>query len=80
LGNVTLALDEDTEKALRRIAKERFHGGKGSMAKVVRLGVEKMKDENSRERAVKRLKEQMDRGFDGGKILYKHRSELYERD
>lgn len=35
--------------------------------------------ESAKTRSRKKLIEDMENGFDGGKVLYKHRSELYGR-
>lgn len=41
--------------------------------------MDKPEKENSRLIARKKLIAQMNKGFDGGKILIKHRRELYDR-
>lgn len=79
LGSVTMSLKDITEKKIRRFAKEKFEDKKGAMAKVVAEAVDTLEEKEKRKRAHKRLISIMEKGFDGGKILVKHRSELYTR-
>ncbi|MBU0636007.1 hypothetical protein KKE06_03200, partial [Candidatus Micrarchaeota archaeon] len=67
------------EEKIRQIARERFGGKKGSIAKAIKEAVNKTEEEDRLLNARKRLLELMEKGFDGGRIVYKHRSELYER-
>lgn len=79
MGNVTMALEDADEKRLRRLASEKFGGGKGSMAKTVKVALEKLENEDRRGAARKRLIESMRKGYDLGRIAVRHRSELYDR-
>ena len=79
MGNITIALDDEREKKLRRLAKEKYNGGKGSIAKVLKEGLDKVVAESKRERARKRLIELMEKGFDSGGWLFKKRADLYDR-
>lgn len=79
MGSVTVGLDDVTEKKLRFLAKERFKETKGAMAKVIAEGINGLEKESKRLTARKKLIAQMEKGFDGGKILFKHRNELYDR-
>ncbi len=79
MGNITIALENKDEKKLRRIARQRFGGGKGSMAKTVKAGLEKLENEDRRDEARKRLIAGMKKGYNLGGITYRHRSELYDR-
>lgn len=79
MGNVTMALEDVDEERLRRFAKEKFGGGKGSMAKVVAKSLLKLEQEDKREAARKRLLESLKKGFNLGGLAVKHRSEFYER-
>ena len=58
---------------------EKYGGKKGSLAKIVSEGLEKMENESEREKAIRSLKAKMEKGFNSGGILIKHRSELYDR-
>ena len=77
MGNITISLEDADEAKLRRFAREKYGGKKGSLAKIVSEGLEKM--ENESEKAIRSLKAKMEKGFNSGGILIKHRSELYDR-
>ncbi len=79
MGQLTISLDKGTEAKLRRLASERHKGKKGSLSKVIGEALEKLEAESERERAMKELFALADKGFPMGKLLYKHRSELYDR-
>ncbi len=79
MGQLTISLDKGTEAKLRRLASERHKGKKGSLSKVIGEALEKLEAERERERAMKELFALADKGFPMGKLLYKHRSELYDR-
>ncbi|MBI4043719.1 MAG: hypothetical protein HY393_02860 [Candidatus Diapherotrites archaeon] len=79
MGHLTVSVDKHTEQSLRALAKEKYAGKKGAISKVVMDAVERMAEENHRQRAVESLKAMMEKGFPMGKILVKHRSELYDR-
>ena len=79
MGNLTIGLDDKDEARLRRLAKERFEGKKGSISKTISIALDKLEEESKKDRAIKELIEMMDKGFDMGKNLIKHRSELYDR-
>ncbi|MFH0714611.1 MAG: hypothetical protein V1847_02455 [Candidatus Diapherotrites archaeon] len=61
MGNVTIALDGASEQKLRALARERFGGKKGSMAKVVREALEKA-EEGNKKRAWEKLLDRIEKG------------------
>jgi len=79
MGNITIALENEDELKLRRLAKQKFDGKKGSLAKVVSEGINKLNEEEKRTLAREKLLEMMKKGYRMGKMTIKHRSELYDR-
>lgn len=79
MGHITISLEKKDEQKLRALAKEKYGGKKGALAKAVAEGIGKLEQEKVRDRAIKKMIEIMDEGFDMGRILIKHRSELYDR-
>ena len=76
---MTIALNDQDEAKLRRLAKERFNGRKGSMAKTVSEGLKKLDAEDERELARQRFIERMKKGFNLGIKKMPSRDELYDR-
>ena len=79
MGNVTISLEDKDEKKLRRFARAMFKGKRGSMAKVVSSGLEKLELDFERDFAKQRIAARIKTGLSMGKVLVKHRSELYEQ-
>lgn len=77
MGNVMISLDEDHEELLRKLAREKYGGKKGSLSEVVKEALEKMK-EKDREDAIAEFKELLKKGIKGKYIMYKKRSEIYD--
>ncbi len=79
---ITLSLKDDVEKELRRLAVQKFGGGKGSMSKVVAEAVDELKKKETIDpgyaKFLQVMKEIEGKGY-GGLKKYKSRSELYER-
>ncbi|HLC36711.1 MAG TPA: hypothetical protein VJK05_03850 [archaeon] len=79
MGVVTVTMDNKTEEIFRKAVKEKFGEGKGVLAKgideAVRQWLEETREEQLKQRFLARLK----KGHKMGKILYKHRDELYDR-
>ncbi len=76
---LTISVSEDVERKIRKLAKEKFGGKKGSIAKVISEAVEKQTVSKEQEELRKKALEMLEKGWDMGKILYKKREELYER-
>lgn len=82
VGHVMISLDEEHEVLLRRLAKERHGGGKGSISAIVEEGVDELAKQEKRERLLKRVVARMKKGFPmgfGNRKIYEYRDELYER-
>lgn len=77
MGNVMIALDDEHEELLRKLAQEKQGGKKGSLTTVVQNALEQAKrsdDETFRVEFIEFLRE----GVKGKYKMYKHRSELYD--
>ncbi|MDO8537920.1 MAG: hypothetical protein Q7S21_03465 [archaeon] len=79
MGNLTVGLDDKTEEKIRKMAKEKFEGNKGSIAKVITEAVEVLEKYDKKEAARKQAIYYMENAPYVGKILIKHRDELYDR-
>lgn len=80
MGTITTTVDDAVETKFRKAVKEKLGTGKGKLGKAVteamKSWAESAEQQKVREEAIK----QLEKGFNwGGKILYKHRSELYDR-
>ena len=79
MGNMIIALDEASEKLLRRLAKRKFGGKKGSLSKVVSEALHKYNAEDDRKKEIDEFIEKLGGCHDsGGYKMYKHRSEIYD--
>ena len=81
MGNIMIALRDDTEMLLRNLAREKYGGKKGSISAVVEDAIEKLSKDEKRLRAAHHQIALMRKGFDlglGKKKLYEKRSELYD--
>ena len=77
MGNVMVALDDEHEELLRKLAQEKQGGKKGSLTNVVQDALKQAKksdDETFRAEFIEFLKG----GVKGKYKMYKHRSELYD--
>jgi len=79
MGVITISLNDQTEKELRKLAKAKYSMKKGAMAKVITEALEKWKKQKEDEIIIKESLELLKKGFDMGKITYKNRAELHER-
>ena len=79
MGNVTISLEEKDEARLRALAGRKYGSRKGSLAKVVAEGLEKLHSESERERSMRRQLSWMEKGFRMGKIKAKKRADIYDR-
>ena len=79
MGNITIALDDKREKKLRRLAKEKYNGAKGSMSKVISEALDGIEVQDLREQARQRMIAGMKQGFYMGKIIIKSRDGIYDR-
>lgn len=79
MGTITVAVEDSVETQFRKAVKDRLGIGKGKIGKAVTEAMKQwvyaVEQQDLRERALKRL----EKGYNMGKILYKHRDELHER-
>jgi predicted transcriptional regulator len=78
MGTLTISLDDEVERKLRKVAKMVIGEKKGYLGKAItealKLWMEKIRKESIEERVL----EELERGFEMGKILIKKREEIYE--
>ncbi len=79
MGLLTVSLDDHVESFIRALAKEKYLGKKGSIAKVIEDLAAESQEMRSRRVAFERLKSRLEKGYDMGKLRFAHRSELYDR-
>lgn len=79
MGNVIIAMDEETEKIMRRLAKRKYGGKKGSLSKVVSEALHKYNSQDKREKEIDEFIDNYAGKFDsGGYKMYRHRDEIYD--
>ncbi len=76
MGNVMIALDDEYEKLLRRLAQEKYGGKKGSLSEVVKEALDKLKSD--RDLVKERLKRRLTEGISFKYKMYKKRDEIYD--
>ncbi len=74
-----MSLPEEIEEAIRRVAAERFGGGKGSIAMAIAEAVREKYLVPEEEALKWRMLDRLKRGWDMGGRTYKSRDELYDR-
>ena len=79
MGTITVNISDDTEEFFRSAVKEEVGEGKGILGKAVDEALKKWAEEKRQVEIGKKMIALMEKGFDMGKILIKHRSELYDR-
>ena len=72
-----IALDEEYEELLRRLAQEKYGGKKGSLTEVVQDALDKMK-EDDREKSIEELTKRLKTGLSFKYKMYKNRNEIYD--
>ncbi|MBI5223604.1 hypothetical protein HY990_04225 [Candidatus Micrarchaeota archaeon] len=76
MGTIMISLDEEDEKLLRNLAQERYGGKKGSLSKVVKEALDKLKSDN--DLVKERLKSRILDGLTFEYKMYQNRSEIYD--
>jgi Arc/MetJ-type ribon-helix-helix transcriptional regulator len=76
MGNVMIALDDEHEKLLRRLAQEKYGGKKGSLSEVVKEALDKLRSD--RDVVKERLKKRLSEGISFEYKMYKNRNEIYD--
>lgn len=77
MGNVMIALEDEYEELLRRLAQEKYGGKKGSLTEIVQDALDKMKEED-RKKSVETLVKRLKTGLNFKYKMYKTRSEIYD--
>lgn len=79
MGNVIIAMDEETEQIMRRLAKRKYGGKKGSLSKVVSEALHKYDQEDERKKEIDDFIKNYGGKIDtGGYKMYKNRDEIYD--
>lgn len=79
MGTITATVDDKVEKKFRGVVKSRFGTGKGKIGQAITQAMSKWIHEVEQEKIRDEALAQLEKGYHMGKILYKHRSELYDR-
>ncbi len=77
-GIVTISMEKEVLEKLKKLASKEQHK-KGFLGRTITEATKKYLEEKEQEEIAKRQKALMEKGFNMGKILIKHRSELYDR-
>lgn len=80
MGVMTVSVDSKVEQRFRKAVKNSLGNGKGKLGQAATDAFQKWADEQEQKRIGQELLAIMRKGYKMGKILYKHRDELYERD
>lgn len=81
VGNVLVVLDDEKERLLRELAREKYNGKKGAISATVAEGIEALAKKDKRFKAIENQLALMEKGFDFGlknKKAYTKRSEIYD--
>lgn len=77
MGTITISINDDVEKKFRRTASSKYGKRKGYLGEAITEAMEVwMKSESGN---VKKAMELLEKGHNGGRLLYKSRDELHER-
>ncbi|MBI4918698.1 hypothetical protein HY837_02120 [archaeon] len=79
MGTITVNVSNETENLFRKTVHKELGKGKGKLGGALDEAMKKWAEEKKQKEIGERLLKTMRKGFAMGKILYKHRSELYER-
>ncbi len=82
MAMLVVSLDAKQDELVRRLAREKFGGKRGSLKALVLAGVEKIAAEDDRETRVKAVIARMRKGFDFGPVgmekAYESRADIYQ--
>ena len=79
MGNVIISMSEEDEKLMRRLAKRKFGGKKGSLSKVMSEALHKYNQNDERKKEIDDFIENYAGKLNlGGYKMYKHRDEIYD--
>lgn len=77
MGNVMIALDDEYEGLLRKLAQEKYGGKKGSLTEIVQEALSKLR-EIDRQQELSDFAEMLKKGLKFKYKMYTKRSEIYD--
>lgn len=77
---ITRSIDENAEKQFRAFVARKYGTGKGVLSQATMDAYKKLIESEEIEGLRRRAIERLEKGYNIGKIRYKTRTELYERD
>jgi len=78
MANVLVALDDEHEALLRKMAQKKYASKKGSISKIMSEALDELAEQEKRKKAKSRLIQKMEKGYNIGFKGYKKRSEIYD--
>lgn len=79
MGTITVNVSDETEEIFRKTVSQELGKQKGTLGKAFDEAMKKWVHEKTQKEIAERQLQLLRNGFAMGKILYKKRSELYER-
>ncbi len=79
METITINIDKRTKEIFRETVSKEYGMGKGKLGKAVNEALIKWVEEKRQREIAERQLALMKKGFNMGKIKYKHRDELYDR-
>ncbi len=80
MGVITISVDDETEQRFRESVRSQKGEGKGFLGKAVSEAMRNYLTEKEQTQIAAEALASMRKGFPMGKILWKNRAELHERD
>jgi len=80
MATITVSISDKTNDLFRKTVEKELGKGKGKLGKALDDAITSWANEKLQKKLEEELMNKMEKGFNLGKILYKKRSELYERD
>lgn len=80
MGTITTIVDDKVEEKFRTAVRNIFGDGKGKIGKAFTQAMKKWAEEVEQEEIRKKAIQRLEKGYHMGKILYKNRNDLYDRD
>lgn len=80
MGIMTTSISDTIETRFRKAVAMKFGTNKGALQKGIEFGMQKLIEEVELENLRKSAVERLEKGYKLGKLLYKSRDELYDRD
>ena len=77
---VTRSIEDRIETEFRKFVAMKYGTEKGALSRATEDAYKKLMEEDNQEKLRRRALEILDKGFKMGKLKYKTRAELYERD